>query len=153
MPWSPSALNTCQAIPGCPLTWLPTTAMMATCSWLRTRSISPRSNSSCSSRSRLATTAGASAERTSRQIFCSDEDWVNMRVLAPLRATAENTRPATPGTPCMPWPSMVTMLRSRMAVMPFTGGVSETSPQINVPGWSGFIELSTRTGMFRLATG
>jgi hypothetical protein len=93
----------------------------------------PRSSSRCSSRSNPATTAGASLERTSRQMFCSADDWVNMRVLAPLRATAENTRPATPGTPCMPGPSTVTMLRSRMAVMPLTGGSSETSLQIRVP--------------------
>jgi len=76
-----------------------------------------------------------------------------MSTLVPLWATAVKTRAATPGTPCMPRPCTVMMLRSRIAVMPLITVPLVILPVISVPGWSGFRELSTRRGIFGSTSG
>ncbi len=56
------------------------------------------------------------SDGTAKQMDCSEEACVISGTLVPVDATAPNARAATPGTPSMPRPSMVTSLCLRMAV-------------------------------------
>jgi len=71
-------------------------------------------------------------------MLCSDEACVIINTLVSVLATAANVRAATPGTPSIPRPSTVTMLRSQITVSALIcPGTASRSRRISVPGLSG----------------
>ena len=89
-----------------------------------------------------------------KQIDCSDEAWEIIRTLAPWRATAVKVRAAMPGTPIMPRPSTVIMLKSLMVEMAVTFPLAEIAERvIFVPGNDGLKVFFTHKGMSRSMIG
>ena len=102
----------------------------------------------------------AASEGTAKQMDCSDEACVMSGTLVPVEATAPNARAATPGTPSMPRPSIVTNFCLRMAVT----ALMTCSPLYTfpfecpfairrVPGWDGLNVLQMRSPMPASTTG
>src|SRR5512146_76379 len=121
----------------------PTTVTIDTSLVDQTRSMSSSSISWTNVFSSASSTNGAVSDGTAKQIDCSEDACVMSGTLVPVDATAPNARAATPGTPSIPRPSMVTNLCLRMAVTalttcPFTGLPLLFSFAFKrVPGWDG----------------
>src|SRR5512135_832201 len=82
----------------------------------QTRSISSSSISWTKAFSNAFSTNGPASDGTAKQMDCSDEACVMSGTLVPVDATAPNALAATPGTPSIPRPSIVTNFCLRMAV-------------------------------------
>ena len=118
------------------------------------RSTSRRESSRAISSCSACTTPSALSVGMTKQIDCSDEACEIISTLVAARATAVNVRPAIPGTPTIPRPAIVIMLRSVIIVTAFTVPcVFVASRTMRVPGRSGWKVFFTHSGISRSITG
>ena len=87
-------------------------------------------------------------------IVCSEEAWEIITTLTRAASAASKTRRATPGTPAMPRPSMVTsaMPATELTVLTPWGRVGADSAT-RVPGRSGAKVLLIRIGIAAATAG
>src|SRR6266540_1335683 len=105
-------------------------------------------------------TAFADSDGTAKQIDCSEEACVINGTLVPVEATDANARAATPGTPSIPRPSMVTNFCWQMAVtalitcsLLFTFPFEPPFATRRVPEWKGLNVLQMRNPIPASTTG
>jgi len=154
MPPSASAEKTRAATPGVPCMPRPTTANVARFDSTSMSSISRRSISSANAARRLSRAVSALADGTVKQMECSDDACEMSDTDTPARSSAENVRPAMPGTPSMPLPDTVTSACSVTADNALTGYfVSVRRPEISVPVAEGSENGRMKSGVDRLTSG
>mmetsp|Transcript_23921 Transcript_23921/g.74814 ORF Transcript_23921/g.74814 Transcript_23921/m.74814 type:complete len:215 (+) Transcript_23921:1327-1971(+) len=148
-----------------PLRWFmfcPTAARMLHPEIFSTLAMPPLASASAKRSLMAATAWSSSAERTAKQIECSEEACEIMTTLTPASRTAEKMPLAVPGTPTMPVPSTEMSVMLSMVAKPLTrpsrlslGSLfsSSLASVMSVPGEESSKKLRMQIGILNFIAG